>query len=116
MRVALLGTGIMGAGMARNLVAAGHEVRAWNRTRSAPRASARAVAGSPGEAFEGAEVVITMLADGPAVEAASGGLELGDAVWAQMSTIGVEATERLAAARSSTRPCSARARRRRAAS
>ena len=33
MRVAVLGTGIMGAPMARNLAAAGHEVRAWNRSR-----------------------------------------------------------------------------------
>ena len=33
MRVAVLGTGIMGGPMARNLAAAGHEVRAWNRTR-----------------------------------------------------------------------------------
>jgi 3-hydroxyisobutyrate dehydrogenase len=33
MRVAVLGTGIMGAPMARNIAAAGHEVRAWNRTR-----------------------------------------------------------------------------------
>ena len=31
--VAVLGTGIMGAGMARNLLSAGMEVRAWNRTR-----------------------------------------------------------------------------------
>jgi 3-hydroxyisobutyrate dehydrogenase len=33
MRVAVLGTGIMGAPMARKLRAAGHEVRAWNRSR-----------------------------------------------------------------------------------
>src|SRR2546426_6611470 len=32
-RVAVLGTGIMGAPMARRLVDAGHEVAAWNRTR-----------------------------------------------------------------------------------
>jgi len=96
MRVALLGTGIMGAGMARNLVAAGHEVRAWNRTRERAEGLGAAVAGSPAEAVEGAEVVITMLADGPAVEAATAGLSFGDAVWAQMSTVGVEATERLA--------------------
>lgn len=31
--VSVLGTGIMGAAMARNLVKAGHTVRAWNRTR-----------------------------------------------------------------------------------
>ena len=33
MRVAVLGTGIMGGPMARNLAAAGHDVTAWNRTR-----------------------------------------------------------------------------------
>jgi 3-hydroxyisobutyrate dehydrogenase len=40
--------------------------------------------------------VITMLADAPAVEAATEGLSFDGAVWAQMSTIGVAATERLA--------------------
>ena len=30
--IAVLGTGIMGAAMARNLISAGMEVRAWNRT------------------------------------------------------------------------------------
>ena len=32
--VAVLGTGYMGAPMARNIAAAGHDVRVWNRTRS----------------------------------------------------------------------------------
>ncbi|MEV7889097.1 NAD(P)-binding domain-containing protein, partial [Streptomyces sp. NPDC088357] len=31
--VSVLGTGIMGAAMARNLARAGHTVRAWNRSR-----------------------------------------------------------------------------------
>jgi 3-hydroxyisobutyrate dehydrogenase len=96
MRVALLGTGTMGAGMARNLLAAGHEVRVWNRTRERAEGLGATVADSPAEACDGAEVVITMLADGPAVEAATEGLSFDGAVWAQMSTIGVEATERLA--------------------
>jgi 3-hydroxyisobutyrate dehydrogenase len=96
MRVALLGTGTMGAGMARNLLAAGHDLRVWNRTRARAEGLGATVCESPAEAVDGAEVVITMLADGPAVEAAVDGLELGDAVWAQMSTIGVDETERLA--------------------
>ena len=97
MRVALLGTGTMGAGMARNLLAAGHEVRAWNRTRERAEAiEGASVFDTPAEACDGAEVVITMLADAAAVEAAMDGVELDGAVWAQMSTIGVEATERLA--------------------
>ena len=32
MRVAVIGTGIMGAGIARSLARAGHEVAAWNRS------------------------------------------------------------------------------------
>jgi len=101
MRVAVLGTGIMGAPMARNLAAAGLEVRAYNRTRERAEPLAGhgvTVAGSAAEAVEGAEVVVTMLSDGAAVEAVTGGLAFGaGAVWAQMSTVGLEATERLAA-------------------
>jgi 3-hydroxyacyl-CoA dehydrogenase len=56
--VAVLGTGIMGAAMARNLLAAGMEVRVWNRTREKADPLARdgaAVAASPAEATEEAE-------------------------------------------------------------
>lgn len=110
MRVALLGTGMMGAGMARNLLAAGHEVHAWNRTRerAEPLAADGAVVhDTPAEAFEGADALVTMLADGDAVAAATGGLHVGGVPWAQMSTVGVDETDAFAAhrARSSTRPC-----------
>jgi 3-hydroxyisobutyrate dehydrogenase len=100
MRLALLGTGTMGAPMGRNLLAAGHELRAWNRTRgrAEPLAAGGAtVCDTPAEACSGADVVVTMLADGPAVEAAVAGVTLDGAVWAQMSTVGVAATEALAA-------------------
>jgi 3-hydroxyisobutyrate dehydrogenase len=97
MRVALLGTGLMGAPMARNLLGAGHELRVWNRTRERAEAiDGATVCDTPTDACEGAEILVTMLADAPAVEQATESLEVGDAVWAQMSTIGVEATERLA--------------------
>lgn len=103
--VAVLGTGIMGGPIARNLAGAGLSVRAWNRTRDRARPLAEhgvEVAGSPAEAARGADIVVTMLADGDAVEAtaAEGGvLDAMDAnaVWAQMSTVGIEATERLSA-------------------
>jgi 3-hydroxyisobutyrate dehydrogenase len=95
--VAFLGTGIMGAPMARNLAGAGHEVRAWNRTSSKAEGLGATVAGSPAEAVDGADVVVTMLADGPAVEAAMAGVELtSDQIWWQCSTVGVEWIERLA--------------------
>jgi 3-hydroxyisobutyrate dehydrogenase len=87
--------------MARNLAGAGLEVRAHNRTRERAEPLAEhgvTVAGSPAEAVEGADVVVTMLSDGAAVEAVTGGLAFGEgSVWAQMSTVGLEATERLAA-------------------
>lgn len=101
--VALLGTGIMGTGMARNLLKSGQEVRVWNRTRekaAALAADGAVVADSPAEAVAGADVVITMLADGAAVaramSAAVEGLSAGQ-VWAQMGTVGLASIEELAA-------------------
>jgi 3-hydroxyisobutyrate dehydrogenase len=56
------------------------------------------VCDDPAGAAEGAEVVLTMLADGEAVEAVVDGLTFPDgSVWAQMSTVGIEATDRLVA-------------------
>jgi 3-hydroxyisobutyrate dehydrogenase len=99
MRVAVLGTGIMGAPMARNLAAAGHEVTAWNRSaEKAEGIEGVEAAGSVADAVTGAEAVVTMLADGDAVEAVTTqALEAMDgAVLLQTSTIGPEATARLA--------------------
>jgi 3-hydroxyisobutyrate dehydrogenase len=93
----------MGAAMARNLLAAGMEVRVWNRTREKadPLATdGAAVAMSLAEATEGAEFMVTMLSDTAAVEDAvgEGALSaLGEGgVWLQMSTLGIEGTTRLA--------------------
>jgi 3-hydroxyisobutyrate dehydrogenase len=101
MRIALLGTGIMGAPMARHLAAAGNDVVAWNRTREkAEGIEGVDVADSPGDAVRGAQVVVTMLADGAAVEDVIGqaiGEVQTDALWWQCSTVGLEATERLRA-------------------
>jgi 3-hydroxyisobutyrate dehydrogenase len=101
--VAVLGAGIMGAPMARNLLAAGLEVSVWNRTRerAGPLAEDGAtVAGSAAEAVSGADAVLTVLADGDAVLEViegAGVLEaMGEgATWLQMSTVGLAATERL---------------------
>jgi 3-hydroxyisobutyrate dehydrogenase len=96
MRVAVLGTGIMGAPMARNLVAADHEVRVWNRSPEKAEGLGAGVAGTPAEAADGAEVVVTMLADGPVVESVMQDVSLtGDQVWWQASTVGIAAIERL---------------------
>jgi 3-hydroxyisobutyrate dehydrogenase len=104
--VALLGTGTMGAPMARNLARAGLPVVAWNRTPAKAEALAAGgvrTAGTPRAAAAEAEVLVTMLADGPAIEAMVGGPDgaldaLPDgAIWIQMSTVGAAAAERLAA-------------------
>jgi 3-hydroxyisobutyrate dehydrogenase len=97
MRVAVLGAGIMGAPMARNLAQAGHDVSVWNRSREKAEGLGARVADSPAAAVEGAEAVVTMLSDGDAVAAAMDGVTLsGDQVWWQASTVGLAATERLA--------------------
>src|SRR5436190_17958457 len=76
--IAVLGTGRMGAPIARNLLAAGFEVSVWNRTaeRAAPlTADGARLSSSPAGAAEGADLVLTMLADGDAVNAAMTGRE-----------------------------------------
>jgi 3-hydroxyisobutyrate dehydrogenase len=98
--IAVLGAGgIMGRPIARNLAKAGFEVRAWNRTRERAEplaAEGVAVADSPAEAVRGADVVLTMLSDAAALlSSVAGALEPG-ATWLQMSTIGIEGTERCA--------------------
>lgn len=101
--VAVLGTGIMGAGMARSLRRAGLEVRVWNRSqeKAEPLAEAGAtVAATPAEAVLDADVIITMLTDGPAVLAAMNAAQAGltdGQVWLQTSTVGVSAATELAA-------------------
>ncbi len=95
-RVAFLGTGAMGAPMARNLGAAGHEVRVWNRTRERAEGLGAAVCASSADAVDGVDVLVTMLSDGPTTgEAVSGTLRPG-LLWAQMGTVGIEWTQRLA--------------------
>ena len=93
--IAVLGAGgIMGKPMARNLAEAGFAVRGWNRTRGKAEQDWVDVAGSPAEAADGAPLVLTMLADTDAVLDAVAGALRDDVVWLQMSTIGIEGTER----------------------
>lgn len=70
-KIGFLGTGIMGAPMARNLLAAGFHLSVWNRTHVKAETLASegaSVAPSPAEAAAGANVVIAMLKDGAAVK------------------------------------------------
>ncbi len=86
MRVAVLGLGRMGAPIAERLQRAGHELSVWNRSpaASAPFADAgAAVLRRPADAWQHADVAITMLADDAAVTAVTLGAggehdEVGD--------------------------------------
>jgi 3-hydroxyisobutyrate dehydrogenase len=102
--IALLGTGTMGAPIARNLLRAGFKLRVWNRTLSKAEAlvsDGAHRACTPAEAAADADVLITMLTDGAAVEqvTAGPGGALGvlspGAIWIQMSTVGPDATGHL---------------------
>jgi 3-hydroxyisobutyrate dehydrogenase len=100
--VAVLGTGLMGAPMARNIARAGLSVRAWNRTLDRARPLERdgaTVAERSQDAVFGADVALTMLADGDATlavaEEALPALAAG-AVWLQAGTIGLDAFDRCA--------------------
>lgn len=105
MKVSLLGTGLMGRGMVRSLLRAGHEVRAWNRTRAKAEeavGNASHVAPTPAEAARGADVVLSMLADPAALlavyegpEGALQGLRRG-AVVIDSSTVNPATIQRLA--------------------
>jgi len=71
--VGFIGLGIMGSRQAANLAKAGYELTVFNRTREKAEAWASehggTVAGSPREVAERSDVVITMVVDGPQVEA-----------------------------------------------
>ncbi len=71
-RVAVLGLGVMGSGMAHNLLRAGYELTVYNRTREKAAALEQAgaqVAGTPREAAQVADIVISMVADDSASRA-----------------------------------------------
>ena len=93
-RVTVIGTGLMGFPMARNLVRAGHSVTVWNRTpaRAAGLEKDGAViAESVVDAVAGADVVLTMLSDGFATGALLENADLRSALrpgtlWLDMSS------------------------------
>lgn len=68
--IAFLGVGLMGAPMARRLLAAGFPLTAWNRTAAKAEVLAddgARIASTPAAAAGEADIVIAMLANGPAV-------------------------------------------------
>ena len=99
MRIAVLGTGIMGRAMAANLDAAGHDVVVWNRTRSRAEGIGDAVvADGPVQAVADADAVVTMLVDADTVAQVMDDEVLAamrGVPWLQMTTVGSE-VDRLA--------------------
>jgi 3-hydroxyisobutyrate dehydrogenase len=106
-KVAWLGLGVMGAPMAGHLVAAGHQLHVYNRSRTRAEAwtvrHGGAIANSPRQAAEGAEFAFTCVGDDPDVEdvvlGADGmfaGLSAG-AVWVDHTTGSAGLARRLAA-------------------
>jgi 3-hydroxyisobutyrate dehydrogenase len=101
--IAVLGAGsTMGRPMARNLARNGFSVRAWNRSAEKARPLAddgAELCATPAEAATGATVILTMLSDADAVlDVMNQALADGDTadVWLQMSTIGIDGTDRCA--------------------
>ncbi|GAA4257680.1 NAD(P)-dependent oxidoreductase [Dactylosporangium darangshiense] len=103
MTLAVLGTGIMGAAIARNWLRTSRDVRVWNRTRANAQplaADGAVVAGTPADAVRGADPVVTMLFDAESVaevmRAAAPELAPGT-LWLQMSTVGAGGADELGA-------------------
>jgi len=103
-KIAFVGLGAMGSAMVKRLLAAGHPVTGYNRTRAKAEALASlgmAVAGSARAAAEGADVVLSMVTDSEALQDVAlrpdgilAGLGKG-AVWAEMSTVNPAVTRML---------------------
>ncbi|NWG22285.1 MAG: NAD(P)-dependent oxidoreductase [Chloroflexi bacterium] len=105
-RIGFIGLGIMGSGMARNILQAGFPLRIWNRTASRMDELATAGAGpasSPGDVAFHSDIVITCVSDTPDVESVilgEGGVIHGarpGSLVIDMSTISPQATQRIAA-------------------
>jgi 3-hydroxyisobutyrate dehydrogenase-like beta-hydroxyacid dehydrogenase len=102
MEIAWIGTGIMGAPMARRLIGAGHHLRVHNRTPQKARAlmsDGASVATDAAEAASGAQAVFIMVPDTPDVESVTAriapALERSQLV-IDMSTVAPEAERRIA--------------------
>ena len=111
-KLAVLGLGTMGRAMALTAHRSGVPLVVWNRDPAATEAFAEMgveVARSVAEAAEGADVIVTMVTNADAVRSIANEQGLVEALrpgaaWAQMSTIGVEATEQVSALLATRRP------------
>lgn len=106
MNIGIVGIGRMGAAMATRLLGLGHQVTVWNRSPAKAQAlasSGATVAATPRALAEGCDVILSILADAPAVEAAYFGPDgvgsgpLAGKLVIEMSTLRPEAQQSLAA-------------------
>lgn len=108
--VAFLGTGIMGSRMAAHIAAAGHSVRAWNRTAEKARAIERgglAAVPAPAEAAQGASFAVLMLSDGPACDSVLDGMGVYGALESGSTVVVMSSTD-VASARRQAAACAER--------
>jgi 3-hydroxyisobutyrate dehydrogenase-like beta-hydroxyacid dehydrogenase len=100
MNLGWIGLGIMGSRQAANLRRAGHELTVWNRTAStAERWAAEhgaTVAATPAEVAQDAEVVFSMVVDGPQVQEVLVPAAREGVLFVDMTTIGPAWTRRIA--------------------
>ncbi|MDF2495008.1 NAD(P)-dependent oxidoreductase [Sphingomonas sp.] len=105
MRIAFIGTGVMGAPMAGHLASAGHQVTVYNRTRAKAEATGLTVADTPAAAAAGADAVITCVGNDDDLAAVTLGPDgafaaMGDdAVFIDHTTVSANIARRLAATR-----------------
>ena len=98
-RIAVVGLGAMGSRIAARLLDNGYDVSVWNRTvqKAEPLVERGAsLAESPADAAAGADALLTMVSDPPALEGVLGDVPADSTVLIQMSTVGPEAVRGLA--------------------
>ena len=105
MKIAFIGTGVMGAPMAKHLAAAGHAVTVYNRTRARAEATGLAVADTPAAAARDADAVMTCVGNDDDLAQVTLGTDgafaamRDDAVFVDHTTVSAAIARRLAAAR-----------------
>lgn len=105
MKIAFIGTGVMGAPMAGHLARAGHDVTVYNRTRHKAEATGLTVADTPAAAAAGADAVVACVGNDGDLEQVTLGADgafaaiRDDAVFIDHTTVSADIARRLAAAR-----------------
>src|SRR4051794_30291639 len=100
MNIGWIGLGIMGSRQAANLRRAGHELTVWNRTRATAEAWAdelgATVAATPADVAQDADIVFSMVVDGPQVEEVLVPAARAGVLFVDMTTVGPAWTRRIA--------------------